>query len=84
MVSNGAKQSIAQAVLAVSSPGDEVSKKIVYALTPYISNRETNYLYASLSFIWLGLNGLFNLTKLLNYSNLFIICLQKISDDLSG
>ena len=36
VVSNGAKQSIAQAVLAVSSPGDEVSKKIVYALTPYL------------------------------------------------
>lgn len=42
MVSNGAKQSLTQAVLAVCSPGDEVSKRgLVYASR--ISIRRTTY-----------------------------------------
>jgi len=32
VVSNGAKQSIAQALLAVCSPGDEVSKEVKFII----------------------------------------------------
>jgi len=35
VVSNGAKQSLAQAVLAVCSPGDEVSKGVWFMLSKH-------------------------------------------------